>query len=145
MRNPLVFLDWSTNAYQSADLSLTRPSICFTKHYHRGLGRGIDLSVPGSVAGWTSVGQGHVQPEWWHTRENRRNRQGGSARWHTGQVGVGKKNLFQIGHGRIAFNEHGGKTGRAMIKYPHIQKNAQGLKRALYPGRQILQLCYNGL
>jgi len=28
------------------------------------------------------------------------------------------ENLFQIGHGRIAFYEHGGKSGRAMVKYP---------------------------
>jgi len=60
-------------------------------------------------------------------------------------VGIGnekEKNLTMVG---IAFNEHGGKTGRAMIKYPLYKKNAQPRKRALYPGRQILQLCYNGL
>ena len=28
-------------------------------------------------------------------------------------------------HGRIAFYEHGGRTGMAMLKYPRIQKNAQ--------------------
>jgi hypothetical protein len=27
-----------------------------------------------------------------------------------------------------------------MIKYPHIQKNAQGLKRALYPGLTTVSL-----
>ena len=48
--------------------------------------------------------------------------------------GFRKKKVFQIGHGRIAFYEHGGKTGRAMIKYPHIQKNAQPYKRSVYPG-----------
>ena len=31
--------------------------------------------------------------------------------------------------------EHGGKTGRAMIKYPHTKKNAQQEKRSAYPGR----------
>ena len=36
-----------------------------------------------------------------------------------------KEKTFQIGHGRIAFSEHGGKTGMAMLKYPHIKKNAQ--------------------
>ena len=41
------------------------------------------------------------------------------------EVGIEKKNLFQIGHGRIAFYEHGGKTGRAMVKYPLYKKNAQ--------------------
>ena len=39
-------------------------------------------------------------------------------------VGFRKKKVFQIGHGRIAFYEHGGKTGMAMLKYPHIKKNA---------------------
>ena len=36
-----------------------------------------------------------------------------------------KEKVFQNGHGRIAFSEHGGKTGMAMLKYPHIKKNAQ--------------------
>ena len=44
-RNPLVFLDWSTNAYQSADLGLTFGCTAFTNHYHRDRGQGIDLSV----------------------------------------------------------------------------------------------------
>jgi hypothetical protein len=30
------------------------------------------------------------------------------------------------------FYTHGGKTGRAMIKYPHTKKNAQRSSRALY-------------
>ena len=45
-----------------------------------------------------------------------------------------KEKVFQNGHGRIAFYEHGGKTGRAMIKYPHIQKNAQRKNTLAYPG-----------
>ena len=44
-RNPLVFLDWSTNAYQSADLGRNLPRDTFTNHYHRDRGLGIDLSV----------------------------------------------------------------------------------------------------
>ena len=58
-----------------------------------------------------------------------------------------KEKVFQIGHGRIAFYEHGGKTGRAMIKYPLYKKNAQPYKRALYPGLttvsfdRIINLC----
>ena len=43
---------------------------------------------------------------------------------------VRKEKVFQIGHGRIAFYEHGGKTGRAMVKYPLYKKNAQ---RKYYP------------
>ncbi len=35
-----------------------------------------------------------------------------------------EKEIF-FGHGHIAFSEHGGKTGMAMLKYPHIKKNAQ--------------------
>ena len=49
-------------------------------------------------------------------------------------VGVEKKNLFQIGHGRIAFYEHGGKTGMAMIKYPLYKKNNSRKNTLVYPG-----------
>ena len=55
-------------------------------------------------------------------------------------VGFRKKKVFQIGHGRIAFSEHGGKTGRAMIKYPHIQKNAQRKNTLVYPGLTTVSL-----
>ena len=62
-------------------------------------------------------------------------------------VGVAKKNLFQIGHGRIAFYEHGGKTGMAMIKYPLYKKNNSRKITLLYPGLttvsfdRIINLC----
>ena len=36
----------------------------------------------------------------------------------------GKDFLKKYFFGRIAFSEHGGKTGMAMIKYPHTRKNA---------------------
>ena len=55
VRNPLVVLAWSTNCYQPADLALPLPCEAFTNDYHRGLGRGIDLSVVASVVGWASV------------------------------------------------------------------------------------------
>ena len=55
------------------------------------------------------------------TRENRRNPSNGSTR----QVAVRIKKEKFFGHGHIAFSEHGGKTGMAMLKYPHIKKNAQ--------------------
>jgi len=45
-----------------------------------------------------------------------------------------REKVFQNGHGRIAFSEHGGKTGRAMIKYPLYKKNAQRKNTLLYPG-----------
>jgi hypothetical protein len=41
-------------------------------------------------------------------------------------------------HGRIAFYEHGGKTGMAMIKYPLYKKNNSRKNTLLYPGRQIV-------
>ena len=47
---------------------------------------------------------------------------------------VRKKKVFQIGHGRIAFYEHGGKSGRAMVKYPGYKKNNSRKNTLLYPG-----------
>ena len=54
-RNPMVFLAWSTNAYQSRDLALALPYKTFTNHYHRGLGLGIDVSVAGGVVATWAV------------------------------------------------------------------------------------------
>ena len=51
MLKPLVILDWSTNCYQSAELSLNLPCIGFTNHYHRGEGQGIDLGMGGHAVG----------------------------------------------------------------------------------------------
>ena len=51
----MVDLDWSTNAYHSPDLGRGRWLATFTNHYHRGLDRGIDLSVVASVVVWPSV------------------------------------------------------------------------------------------
>ena len=56
-----------------------------------------------------------------------------AVRWHTVVVGIGKifqKKYFLVG---IAFNEHGGKTGRAMIKYPLYKKNNSRKYTLLYP------------
>ena len=55
-------------------------------------------------------------------------------------VGVGKIFLFSERSVGMHFKPYGGKTGRAMIKYPLYRKNAQGLKRALYPGLTIVSL-----
>ena len=55
MLKPLVILDWSTNCYQPPDLSLGRPGIAFTNHYHRGQGLGIDLARGEQVVGWARV------------------------------------------------------------------------------------------
>ena len=57
VRNPLVILDWSTNAYHPANLGLTFGYTAFTNHYHRGEGQGIDLSVGvvfAGMAGWVA-------------------------------------------------------------------------------------------
>ena len=43
-------------------------------------------------------------------------------------------------HGHIAFYEHGVESGMATIKYPGYRKNAQGQKRALYPGLASVSL-----
>ena len=51
VRNPLVFLVWSTNAYHSADLGLTFGCTAFTNHYHRGDGLTIDLGMGGHAVG----------------------------------------------------------------------------------------------
>ena len=40
----------------------------------------------------------------------------------------------------IAFIEHGGKTGRAMIKYPLCKKNNSRKITLLYPGLTIVSL-----
>ena len=42
--------------------------------------------------------------------------------------------------GRIAFYEHGGKTGRAMIKYPLYKKNNSRKITLLYPGLTTVSL-----
>ena len=55
-------------------------------------------------------------------------------------VGRRNGNLFSIRPVGIAFNEHGGKTGRAMIKYPLYRKNAQRKNTPLYPGLTTVSL-----
>ena len=57
MLNPLVFLVWSTNTYQPADLSLNLPQEAFTKHYHRDGGLGID---PHIVSGGLHLASGRI-------------------------------------------------------------------------------------
>jgi hypothetical protein len=42
--------------------------------------------------------------------------------------------------GRIAFYEHGGKTGMAMIKYPLYKKNNSRKNTLLYPGLTTVSL-----
>ena len=51
-----------------------------------------------------------------------------------------KEKVFQIGHGRIAFYEHGGKTGMATIKYPLYKKNNSRKNTLVYPGLTTVSL-----
>ena len=55
VRNPLVHLDWSTNAYHVADLGLNLGQNTITNHYHREEGLGIDVSVVGGVVAGMAV------------------------------------------------------------------------------------------
>ena len=68
--------------------------------------------------------------------ENRRHTQKGS---HGGGR-CQKDFLFLKRSVGSQINEHGGKTGRAMIKYPPYKKNAQPYKRSLYPGLTTVSL-----
>ena len=56
VRNPLVVLVWSTNAYHSADLAGTLPRASFTNHYHRDGGQGIKPNRPFRVGQYTRGG-----------------------------------------------------------------------------------------
>ena len=62
-------------------------------------------------------------PEWWHG--------GGRCR---------KDFSFLKRSVGMHLKPYGGKTGRAMIKYPHTKKNAQPYKRAVYPGLEPCRL-----
>ena len=94
---------------------------------NKGLDR--DVSVAGirhQVAGWATV----------ITVDNRKNHQ---KWWHGG--GRHRKEIFEIIRPvGLLFLTHGGKTGRAMIKYPPYKKNAQPYKRCLYPGLTTVSL-----
>ena len=52
----------------------------------------------------------------------------------------GKDFLKKYFFGRIAFYEHGGKTGMAMIKYPLYKKNNSRNFTLLYPGLTTVSL-----
>ena len=62
--------------------------------------------------------------------ENRRRTQTGS----NGGGRCRKEKRKKSDHGRIAFSEHGGKSGRAMIKYPLYKKNNSRNFTLVYPG-----------
>ena len=68
--------------------------------------------------------------------ENRRHTQKGL----NGGGRYRKENFEIIRPVGLLFLTHGGKTGRAMIKYPPYKKNAQPYKRSLYPGLTTVSL-----
>ena len=61
-------------------------------------------------------------------------------RGHTVVGRCRKRKRKKSDHGRIAIYEHGGKTGRAMIKYPLYKKNNSRKITLLYPGLTIVSL-----
>jgi hypothetical protein len=146
-RRFLVGMDPVTTAYHSPDLSLNLPCLAFTNLYHRDGGQGTDSHIDHKVAGWCRVITVENDGTQWHSVENRRHHQKWVTRWHSDLVGVEKKKEKKSDHGRIAFYEHGGKTGRAMIKYPLYKKNAQRKNTLVYPGLttvsfdRIINLC----
>ena len=74
--------------------------------------------------------QGYVGLEWWHTIK--------SGTHHGGRY---RKDFLKIFFfGRIAFYEHGGKTGMAMIKYPLYKKNNSRKNTLTYPGLTTVSL-----
>jgi hypothetical protein len=105
---PVVVLVWSTNCYHSRNLGQTLPQETFTNHYHRGEGQGIDLSVGvvfAGMAGWLLLCRVITVENRGHTQTVLNGRQGVAKNFFIRPVG-------------LQINEHGGKTGMAMIKYP---------------------------
>ena len=83
----MVFLVWSTKVYHVAILGQTLPRVAFTKHYRRGEGLDIDVSVAGirhQVAGWATFIRVY-------NVEDRKNHKGW---WHGG--GRHRKEIFEI-------------------------------------------------
>ena len=133
MLKPLVILDWSTNAYHPLNLGRSRPRAAFTNCYHREEGTRHRPTYSGR---WPASGR---------VVHSYRSRSRGEPYTHSRRVrtvaGRCRKDFSEkIFLGRIAFNEHGGKTGRAMIKYPPYKKNAQRKNTLVYPGLTTVSL-----
>ena len=75
------------------------------------------------MAGWATV----IRVDNVENRENTRCGLNGGGRYR-------KDFSFLKRSVGIQINVYGGKTGRAMIKYPLYKKNAQPYKRSVYPG-----------
>ena len=76
------------------------------------------------------VGQGYRGLEWYDTIASGRHHRGGCQ----------KDFLFLKRSVGSQINEHGGKTGRAMIKYPLYKKNNSRNFTLLYPGLTTVSL-----
>jgi len=124
---PLVDLVWSTKRYHSPDLGLTYrvpPLPTLTTAATRLTSNQIHhMELDSRAGGATVIRVDNV--------ENRRNHQ----KWWHGGWSASKRKFFFIRPVGLRFYSYGGKTGRAMIKYPHIEKNAQPRKRVVYPGQ----------
>ena len=125
----LVDLDWSTILYHVSNLGQTLPQEAFTNHYHRDEGLTIELSIMHQVAGWATV----IRVDNVENRKNTRCGLNGGGRYRKdfsdSERSVGKQ-----------FETHGGRFGRAMIKYPLYKKNNSRKITPAYPGWATVSL-----
>ena len=133
---PLLTISHASDAKSIGDLGLVYQLLPCLRSEFEPATRGLYQTLPprtrqrhrsgcrhrGSLV-WQG-GYSYVGLEWWHTIR--------SGPHHGGRCRKDfSEKIFSVG---IAFTEHGGKTGRAMIKYPLYKKNALPYKRSLYPG-----------
>ena len=118
-----------TIPYHTSDLGRNLPRGTFTNCYHRGhtTHNGTRHHVAG---GWVGHGgkSGQGGEPWQSLRKDRH----GGGRYRK------EKNLLS---GRHATEPYGGKTGGAMIKYPHTKKNAQARFCPYYQIRKYISVC----
>ena len=127
--------DWAcvnlglTIPYHLINLGRILPRGTFTNCYHRGhtTHNGTRHHVAG---GWVGHGgkSGQGGEPWQSLRKDRH----GGGRYRK------EKNLLS---GRHATEPYGGKTGGAMIKYPHTKKNAQARFCPYYQIRKYISVC----
>ena len=83
----------------------------------------IELGIDDTVAGWAGWPTVITVDNGWHSQKA------------TDTMTVGVEKIFQKKNSSAGkhLSTHGGKTGRAMIKYPHTKKNAQRPNTHAYP------------
>ena len=118
-----------TIPYHPPVLGLDLPRATFTNCYHRRhtTHNGTRHHVAGGWVGQSSNCRYGGEP--WHGL--RKDRHGGG-RYRK------EKNLLS---GRHATEPYGGKTGGAMIKYPHTKKNAQARFNPFYQISKYISVC----